>query len=98
MFVFVIAASCDKDNEPEWLTSKAKITYTGLIAVDGCGWMITLPNNKIYKPEDLPEEFMINDLEVMITYKILKETYRCGFTPPGTPPHQMIRIDKIEKI
>jgi len=93
-----IISSCDKDDEPIWKKSPATVSYSGPIAVDGCGWLIILPNNEVYKPENLPEEFMINDLEVDITYKILEETFRCGFTPPGTPPHQVIKIDRIKKI
>ena len=97
MLVLFIIASCDKYDKPSWEKSQATVSYAGPIALDGCGWLIILPNNEVYKPENLPEEFMINDLEVMITYKIL-ETFTCGINPDNTPRGRIIRIDGIETL
>ena len=46
-----------------------------------------------YKPENLSEEFKVDDLKVKITYTLTDKTHNCGFG--GYKP--IIIIHKIER-
>lgn len=61
-------------------SATATILDEGNIASDGCGWMIKV-NNKIYHPDNLPEQYKVNNLNVSIKYRLLNYHWSCGLTP-----------------
>jgi len=52
-----------------------------------------LEYSKLYKPNGLPKEFEVDDLQVKVTYRISGEKHNCGFG--GYVP--IINIIKIQK-
>ena len=65
--------SCEED-----CFENAIIRDFGNLVVDGCGWVVDI-SSKIYKPENLPSEFEIDELEVKIKYDTLSSKANCGF-------------------
>jgi hypothetical protein len=49
---------------------------------------------KYYKPDNLPDKFKIDNLQIEVTYHITEEKHNCGFG--GYVP--VINITKIKKI
>jgi hypothetical protein len=76
---------------------RAQVVFTGSEAADGCGWLIQVSEDLIYKPEDLDEKFKVDGLEVSVSFKLLASSYTCGFPSPSSPKFQNIKISKIKR-
>ncbi|MBT8276786.1 MAG: hypothetical protein KJO39_11620 [Bacteroidia bacterium] len=70
----------------------AVIRNYGDPALDGCGWVVDV-SSTIYKPENLPEQYKIDSLDVMIGYKVL-DSVNCGLIRNA---HPGISITEIKK-
>jgi ssDNA-binding Zn-finger/Zn-ribbon topoisomerase 1 len=87
----VSALGCDK------YETKATIKYSP--PFDGCGdYMIKVETDqtytKYYKPDNLPDEFKIDNLPIEVTFSITEEKYDCKIN--GI--HSIIHIKKIRKL
>ena len=85
LFTLIITAcSKDKCNEPheDRLEATATVINSGSPALDGCGWLIRI-DNKDYSPDNLPENFQFNNIQVKIVYTISDAQYNCGFGGSG---------------
>ena len=77
----IILISCSKEaNEPDNGLEPAIIHDTGRIEVDGCSWLVET-SDTLYSPTNLEAEHKEDGLHVLITYDILTDTLKCGFTP-----------------
>lgn len=61
-------------------TEEAIIFDTGSIALDGCGWIISMQPGQ-FSPLSLPSSFQIDSLPVTIDYRQLNSTFQCGLVP-----------------
>lgn len=71
----------------------AEVLYLGAPEVDGCGWLIRI-NDKLYHPENLADEFKVNNLSVLVEFIRTREVFRCG---RGGTPYNSIHIISIRK-
>ncbi|MBC7851115.1 MAG: hypothetical protein H7Y31_15340, partial [Chitinophagaceae bacterium] len=69
-FFLIVFASCNKvEYKGETVHNVVgKIYYAGQIAADGCEWIVEIESAR-YHPEDLSEEFLENDLDVVLSYR-----------------------------
>ncbi len=84
--------SCEKCL-PGQPTINGLVFYAGARPVDGCEWCIKIGND-VYSPENLPVEFQLEDLNVLLSYEITGTFFQCGFSAPGLP---IIHINSIKK-
>jgi hypothetical protein len=78
--VFIMACSkeqCD-DKQMDKLTATATVINTGSIALDGCGWLIKIGTTN-YAPDNLSENFKLDNNQVKIVYTISDVDYICGW-------------------
>jgi hypothetical protein len=80
LLLTTIATGCKKENSIKSKSTEALIMDTGLIAADGCGWLIKVDSN-IYHPDSLPSGFQKNNLNVVIDYNLLSTKFQCGLDP-----------------
>jgi hypothetical protein len=81
------ALACKKntyyeDRDPNQLEDIATILDTGNPALDGCGWLIKVGNTS-YSPDNLPNDFKVNNAQVKIKYIISDNKFSCGFAGSG---------------
>ena len=67
-------SACKKEDEFLYAT----IHDGGEIELDGCGWLIET-SAETFKPQNLPDEFKIDGMEVKIKYDRLNSKSGCGF-------------------
>ena len=96
-YLFIISISlllfsaCERNNTVEYEYVEGTIKYCGL---DCCeGWTIYIEKH-IYYPENLPEEFQIEDLEVLVAYDKTDDIRNCNFG--GNAP--IIKILDIKRL
>lgn len=68
---------CD-DKQTDKLTANATVINTGVPALDGCGWLIRIGTTN-YAPDNLTENFKIDNNQVKIIYTISDADYICGW-------------------
>ena len=94
---FTILASCSErevePDEPDYNLEPAIIYDTAPIEVDGCGWLVITPNIH-YSPTNLEDEYMENELHVLIAYDILTDTLKCGLGPAKLVKIEILEIQK----
>lgn len=71
-----------EDRDPNQLEDTATILDTGSPALDGCGWLVKVGNTS-YSPDNLPNDFKINNIQVNIKYIISDTKFSCGFAGSG---------------
>ncbi|MGB3077194.1 MAG: hypothetical protein WBB36_17850 [Chitinophagales bacterium] len=69
----ILFFSCKKE---EGLVN-AKIIFAGVIAADGCGWLLETDNGH-YSPENLDSLYMMNGKEVLTSFVLTGDTFTCG--------------------
>ena len=80
LITFLTSNSCRKED-----SAVATIEDSGSIATDGCGWMVKI-GDITYHPDNLPEQYQVNNLSVSIKYRLYHSNWGCGMTVvPGTP-------------
>ncbi|MFC2114246.1 hypothetical protein ACFLRI_02740 [Bacteroidota bacterium] len=67
------------------------IIDAGPIETDGCGWCMLIDNQYCHL-SNLPSEYQINGLEVLIRYSILSEPFYCGL---AATPYKNLKIKDI---
>ena len=87
--------SCKKANQPaDFIDTKATISLTGAVASDGCGYVITI-NSTAYHAENLPSDYSVDKLNVVVSAKITVDKFQCGLSPNSSLP--VIHIISITK-
>lgn len=73
-----LVVSCEKDKEllgTDW--EEGVVSFSGDIAVDGCGWLI-ISEGISYSAVSLPDEFLQDGLDIWYKAKVLREYLVCG--------------------
>ena len=73
-----LVVSCEKDKEllgTDW--EEGVVSFSGEIAVDGCGWLI-ISEGISYSAVSLPDEFLQDGLDIWYKAKVLREYLVCG--------------------
>jgi hypothetical protein len=100
-FATFLLLQCNSSSEGSSAVSKeATLEWTGPLAADGCGYFLTIDDERI-KPvndEDIPEEFQQTGsaVPVSVTYEVLNEpqVYSCGMM--GTQYDASVRIISVK--
>jgi hypothetical protein len=72
LVTFLISNSCRKED-----AAIATIIDEGSIASDGCGWMVKI-GDSTYHPDNLPEQYQVNNLSVSIKYRLYHSSWSCN--------------------
>jgi hypothetical protein len=64
-------------DEPKKDSKQIEAVIVDLRRVDGCGFLLELPNREKLIPENLPSEFAKDKMKVMIKYHIIKKMSVC---------------------
>lgn len=75
------------------LTKEGRVLDTGPVAADGCDWVILIDSTQ-YHPEELPAAFQQNDLEVLVKYQLLPDTFFCGWAVQ-LPVIEVLQIEEL---
>jgi len=87
--------SCGKDRSCEnRYSDEATVLNSGLVAADGCGWVIKIDSDQYYHPDVLSAEFMQNNLPVKISYELTSDKFFCGIAGTGLPVIHLVKIEK----
>jgi len=87
--------SCGKDRSCEnCYSDDATVLNSGLVAADGCGWVIKIDSDQYYHPDVLSAEFMQNNLPVKISYELTSDKFFCGIAGTGLPVIHLVKIEK----
>jgi hypothetical protein len=87
---FLSMAACKKESK----LLIASVRDGGDPAVDGCGWLMDI-SSETYKPENLPEEFKVDGMDVQIKYEKLDSMADCGFSQDV---YDVIHLDEIKAL
>ncbi|MBD8487301.1 hypothetical protein IFO69_00935 [Echinicola sp. CAU 1574] len=79
--VLACCGACTQEEKP-YIEAEATVMYTGDMALDGCGWLIAI-NDEFFRPENLKEDFKVDDLEVYVHYTLSGGVYSCGMGNAG---------------
>ncbi|WKV10741.1 hypothetical protein [Marivirga harenae] len=98
-FLFALfVMSCDNqspvdEGPPDHEDVSALIVFDGSPAVDGCGWLIQI-DQEFQAPVNLDSAFMIESLEVVLSYNFLESNRLCGWRDPGYKEIEILEIKK----
>ncbi len=94
--ITIIIIACTKSDSPNAVVISEAIIYnTGPVAADGCGWTLkTTTNDSTYSPQNLDDQYKVNNLKVKVRFHPLKTKFQCGW---GAQLRE-ITIDNIVKI
>lgn len=88
-----MAFQCENDGTSEMV--EAEIIFTGLVAADGCGWLLEI-NGQSFSPVELPESFQKKNITVQVMVKYLDSAFQCGMSPDNKIPQ--VEILKIKHL
>lgn len=93
----LIINSCKKEKAQtnDFTDATATISYTGEIAYDGCGWLITIDKTS-YHADNLSADMQVKNGSVVLTGYITKDRYACGMVA-NNPGLAVIHIVSIAK-
>ncbi len=93
-FTVLLFAGCTKQNDTELNAAVgATVEFMGSPQQDGLGWVLMI-DGKVEIPTNLPEEFKVQSLAVLVVYKRADRTFPCRcITPPV-----MIDIISISRV
>lgn len=93
-FAILMLAACSKNNLTESpALVRATVLDAGVNIPDGYGWQIRLADNlKTYHPQNLPDSFKKNNLEVLLSYVEARDSFYCGIATTAYPVMQIISI------
>jgi hypothetical protein len=84
--ICLLNLSCKKNlyynMPPNSIENTATIINAGSPAADGCGWLLRVGTTN-YSPDNLPEQFKINNVQVTIIYTVSDAKMPCGFNANG---------------
>ena len=75
-------------------SSKAVVLDQGVVAADGCDWVVKLDNGASYHPQNLDTTYKVNNKNVQVCYTLTSDTFVCGW---GVKL-RVIHIDDIQGI
>jgi hypothetical protein len=99
--LFTIVFGCKKENTSSNTKAKtpvagnAMIVNTGLVAADGCGFLIKI-DSKYYHADNLPEQFQKDGLNVNIDYSSSTSKFQCSTNPNNLIP--VIYLNSIDTV
>lgn len=67
----------------------ATVIDAGVLAADGCDWMLKFNDSTYYHPENLPDSLKINNKDIIILYDFTGEYFNCGLLPL---PYKIINL------
>ena len=82
LLLFLLGA-CKKEEAscetclPQTNLLEAQIIDAGILAADGCGWLIRAGANDLH-PKNLPDSFRVNQLPVFVSFSVEREKFKCG--------------------
>ncbi|WP_299458809.1 hypothetical protein [uncultured Microscilla sp.] len=71
------------------------IEYTGMVAADGCGYIIRTDDGQVLKPLNLSTNFQQHGTNVVVTYNLGSESFSCGLLPTILTTINIINIRRI---
>jgi len=98
VFLFVLLTgsglACKKENgDPvNKKLVNAIVLGTPPVEVDGCGWILKV-DSVLYSPDNLPDQFKVNNLNVNVSYQVITRFSPCGWGNNISVVH----IDEISK-
>jgi hypothetical protein len=102
--LLIVSLACNKENSNKSkkdpliandLGVSVYVVFTGIVAADGCGWLIKT-DSAYYHADNLPEEFLSDSLNVNVKYDLLLESkFQCGMLPDNRLP--VIHLKSIVK-
>lgn len=72
-------------------SASATIEYSGMVAADGCDWVIRI-DSVSYHPDVLDSAFKKENLDVTICYQETADRFSCGMLPGGIPVIRILDI------
>lgn len=90
LILLVLFFSCKEHCENSKQAS-AIIEYSGMIAADGCDWVVKIDSIS-YHPDVLDSAFKKENLQVNICYQETSDRFSCGLLPGGIPVIHILEI------
>lgn len=92
LLLFTGLTACNKDTPSNTVGPESAIIHNyGDPAVDGCGWIIETPTQS-YSPINLPDNFKVDSLNVMLEYVVLDSWASCGLLADAYSEIEIINI------
>ncbi|EAY27644.1 hypothetical protein M23134_02891 [Microscilla marina ATCC 23134] len=97
----MVLTACTKQPAPgpeDPLTNKTvvgKIINTGLVAADGCGYLVRTETGQELKPLNLSADFQQDGIDVVVTYRLNSEPFSCGLLPTILTAVTIVNITKL---
>jgi hypothetical protein len=76
------------------LYTPATVINAGVLAADGCDWLLKFNDSTYYHPENLPDSLKINNENIWVMYNFTGEDFNCGLLPL---PYKIIHLNDIKK-
>lgn len=92
LITILLLISCNKDTA-DLIKKEAIIVYEGNPAVDGCGYVLLIDENK-YKAIELNKEFTEDSLIVNVEYLLLDSRWTCNWQENKYSEIKIINISK----
>lgn len=68
--------SCKKDNKSDLV--KVTVIDRGSLVLEGCGWWLKLEDGTEYYPNNLSNEFKVDNLQLNVKISRIKQQYGCN--------------------
>ena len=76
----------------------AKVLDLGDPASDGCGWVLAFEVDgtmKNHRPDQLPDDKKVHELEVKLVYQNTLNQDICGFSPDMIPIIEVVSVEEL---
>ena len=93
IFISASTYSCQKEEKLETKFANGIVKDYGEPAVDGCGWLIEI-SSKLYKPQNLTEDFQVDNLGIELKYTLLNTKATCGLSSMLFDEINIVEIEK----
>ncbi len=93
LMIILLWTACAEEEKP-LLETHALVRNLGNTAQGGCGWAIQI-GNQFYKADQLPDQFLVDDLPVSIQYNLQDGLYQCGNTSPESGSWTKVEVKGI---
>ena len=100
VMLLVVSYACTKDNTPgpetrlEIISTSETIVYTGMLAADGCEYVLRTNDGQSLKPLNLSADFEQDGLSVAVQYNLSNEPYSCGLSSNAMQTINVVKIDR----
>lgn len=83
----LMAFKCENQRNSQM--TEAKIVFSGLVAADGCGWLVEI-DGEDFSPINLDEAYEKDGLIVEMELEYLSTGFQCGMNPDFKIPQVKI--------